>query len=92
MNNILEDLWYGNISPAEHSFAQDSEYAHLLLLVEQNSKKLNATLNPEEKVTFVNFKECSLELSELEERAAFNKGFSLGVRLMLAALSNDSSM
>lgn len=92
MNNILEDLWSGNFSPAEHIFSKDSEYAQLLTLVERNSEKLNATLNAEEKVIFEKYKDCSLELSEMEERAAFSKGFSLGVKLMLTALNEDLSM
>ena len=31
--NILEDLWFGNISPWERPFKKDSAYAELLALV-----------------------------------------------------------
>jgi len=31
--NILEDLWFGNISPWERPFKEDSAYAELLALV-----------------------------------------------------------
>ncbi len=32
--NILEDLWFGNISPWERPFKKDSAYAELLALVD----------------------------------------------------------
>ena len=31
--NILEDLWFGNISPWERPFRKDGAYAELLALV-----------------------------------------------------------
>ncbi len=92
MKRILEDLWYGNLSPAEHLFEKDSEYAHLLSLTANHSDDLHEKLSIEAKSIFEKYQDCSLELSEMEERAAFAKGFSLGVKLMMAALSTDLSV
>ena len=48
--NILEDLWFGNISPWERPFEKDSAYAELLALVVRHQEALLGRLNDEEKV------------------------------------------
>ena len=46
--NILEDLWFGNISPWEREFKKDSPYAELLALVVRHQEDLLSRLNDEE--------------------------------------------
>ena len=46
--NILEDLWFGNISPWERPFKKDSAYAELLALVVRHQEDLLSRLNDEE--------------------------------------------
>ena len=50
--NILEDLWFGNISPWERPFKKDSAYAELLALVVRHQEDLLSRLNDEEKEIF----------------------------------------
>ena len=40
--NILEDLWFGNISPWERPFRKDGAYAELLALVVRHQEDLLA--------------------------------------------------
>ena len=40
MESIIEELYYGNITPAERSFRRTGEYAHILQLVTRNEEKL----------------------------------------------------
>ena len=47
--NILEDLWFGNISPWERPFRKDGAYAELLALVVRHQEDLLSRLNDEEK-------------------------------------------
>ena len=47
--NILEDLWFGNISPWERPFKKDSAYAELLALVIRHQEDLLSRLNDEER-------------------------------------------
>ena len=47
--NILEDLWFGNISPWERPFKKDSAYAELLALVVRHQEDLLSRLNDKEK-------------------------------------------
>ena len=46
--NILEDLWFGNISPWERPFRKDGAYAELLALVVRHQEDLLSRLNDEE--------------------------------------------
>ena len=73
--NILEDLWFGNISPWERPFRKDGAYAELL------------ALNDEEKEIFEKFADCTTEMHDLTEREAFVKGFTIGARIIIEVLA-----
>ena len=85
--NILEDLWFGNISPWERPFKKDSAYAELLALVIRHQEDLNGRLNDEEKEIFEKFSECSTEMHDLTEREAFVKGFTIGARIIIDVMT-----
>ena len=87
--NILEDLWFGNISPWERPFKKDSAYAELLALVIRHQEELNRRLNDEEKEIFEKFSECSNEMHDLTEREAFVKGFTIGARIIIEVLTAE---
>lgn len=81
MRSIIEELYYGNITPAERSFRRTGEYAHILQLVTWNEEKLTETLSEAQKETFEKFKDGTSELSSMTEVTAFTIGFKLGLRL-----------
>ena len=85
--NILEELWFGNISPWERPFKKDSAYAELLALVIRHQEDLNSRLNNEEKEIFEKYSECSNEMHDLTEREAFVKGFTIGAQIIIAVLT-----
>ena len=89
--NILEDLWFGNISPWERPFKKDSAYAELLALVIRHQEDLNGRLNDEEKEIFEKFSECSTEMHDLAEREAFVKGFTIGAQIIIAVLTAEET-
>ena len=41
--NILEELWYGNIEPAEYDIAPSKEYKEILQLISRNEDMLLAS-------------------------------------------------
>jgi len=88
--NILEDLWFGNISPWERPFKKDSAYAELLALVIRHQEDLNGRLNDEEKEIFEKYSECSNEMHDLTEREAFVKGFTIGAQIVIAVMTNTT--
>ena len=85
MESIIEELYYGNITPAERSFCKTGEYAHILQLVTRNEEKLTERLTQAQQETFEKFKDGTSELSSMTEVTAFTIGFKLGLRLTAEA-------
>ena len=81
--NILEDLYYGNISPHERYFNQGSKVEKLVKLICKNEDELNNSLTEKQKETFEKFKDVTSELSCITEREAFTAGFILATRIMM---------
>lgn len=88
--NIIEDLWYGNISPWERPFKQDSPYAELLALVIRHQEDLLGRLNDEEKEIFEKYSDCTSEMHDLTEREAFVKGFTLGAKIIIDVMTRPT--
>ena len=65
---ILEELWYGNISPCERDFKRGSTYSELLGYIVRHEKDLQKRLNDEEKEIFEKFTECTNEMYGIAER------------------------
>lgn len=91
MESIIEELYYGNITPAERSFLRTGEYAHILQLVAQNEEKQAETLTEVQKETFEKFKDGTSELSGVTEVTAFTLGFKLVLRLTAEAFIGGNS-
>ena len=81
--NILEDLYYGNISPHERYIKQGSKVEKLVELICKNEDELNNSLTEKQKETFEKFKDVTSELSCITEREAFTAGFILATRIMM---------
>lgn len=80
---ILEDLYYGNISPHERYIKQGSRVDKLVKLICKNEDELTAGLTEKQKETFEKLKDCTSELSCITEREAFSAGFILATRIMM---------
>ena len=87
--NILEDLWFGNISPWERPFKRDSAYAELLSLVIRHQEDLRSMLKDEETEIFEKFTECTNEMYGIAEREAFVRGFTLGARIIIEVMNTE---
>lgn len=80
--SILEELWYGNISPSEDRDVSDEE-KKLVELMERHQAYLTSNLKENELEAFKKFIECSDEYTSLVECQAFEIGFKLAVRLLI---------
>ena len=89
MESIIQELYYGNITPSEHGYCRTGEYAHILKLVARNEEKLAETLTEAQKETFEKFKDGTAELNGMMEVTAFTIGFKLGLRLTAEALAGS---
>ena len=84
---VLEDLWYGNIRPIETFVDGNMEYKELLRLVSKNREALESELSPKELELLEKYNLSVNEMNSISETAAFQYGFSLGVRLMIESIS-----
>ena len=84
--NILEELWYGNIEPAEYDVSPSKEYKELLQLISRNEDKLLATMTDEQKALFTKYADCVREYQVMAECMLFQNSFRLGARMMLAIM------
>lgn len=89
MNNLLVDLWYGQINPSESSAAHDTEVKNLVRLIEKNQDQLDKVLDADGKKHLDNYSHCYCEYTNLLAEHAFCDGFSLACRLLTKALSAE---
>ena len=84
--NIIEDLYYGNISPCERDKKRGSRMDKLEKLICKNEESLMSTLTEQQKETFERFKDCQSEICDLTARQAFTDGFILATRIMIEVM------
>ena len=84
---VLEELWYDNIDPHEAILRDDKQFKNLLSLMGKNRDKLSETLTEQQKETLEKYDAAVNEMHSITEQAAFQYGFSLGVRLMMESVS-----
>ena len=84
---LLEDLWYGNIDPHESFLIKNRQFRHLLSLMGKNRDKLTDTFTDKQKELLEKYDNTINEMHSITEQAAFQYGFSLGVRLMMESVS-----
>ncbi len=80
---MLEDLWYGNINPHEMFLDNNRPFKHLLSLMGNNRDKLTDTFTDQQKELLEKYDNTINEMHSLTEQAAFQYGFSLGIRLLM---------
>ena len=80
---ILENLWFGNISPVEAEIEKGSEYDKLLRQVVIAEKNMIDNLSEEQKQLLNNYKEAQMKLYCHSESQAFVKGFKLGATIII---------
>ena len=88
MENILEELYYGNINPQDKCFDRDSEYAKFVKIIADNEEKLDAFLRgisaaEKEHKLFSQLMDAHSSILVFSEKERFIEGFQLGARLML---------
>jgi len=88
---VLENLWYGNVSPSVRSLTRGSEVKKQLEALNTNEQIFTAELSVKGQQAFDEYDKLSASISEQSECDAFVKGFRLGARLMLEVLSDEKT-
>ena len=86
---IIEDLYYGRISPYEMSISATPEYQKLKALADRNEDLLRDSLSHEQKELLDKLIETVTDISSISERDMFIAGFRLGVKLMIDVMKDE---
>lgn len=84
----LEDLYYGNIVPVEHSLKQRSTYSEVSGYIDRHQDGLLSTLTGQQKEIFEKLTDCESELCGMNERQAFAEEFKLAARLLIEVMQD----
>jgi len=88
---ILENLWFGNIAPADRRLTRGAEVKKQLENLTANEQIFTAELSVKGQQAFEEYDKLAGEITEQSECDAFGKGFRLGARLMLEVLSDEKT-
>ena len=86
---ILEELWYGNVTPGERYAEKGSRIWNLDRLIQQNKEELEPLLSEKAKEVLKKLWDNQSELNGLNESEVFICGFRLGARIMLEVLDGS---
>ena len=89
MRSILNELWYGNVSPFEQCTRGNKRLKELLKLVARNREDLDGSLTEKQKETLEKFHDCWSEYMSLGEAAIFEYAFKLGMQIAIETLTEE---
>lgn len=84
--SILEELYYGNITPGEQGVELDDQCEKILQHICRHEEALKETLTEKQKELFKKFQDSTMELQCKNELATFITGFKLGAQITAEAL------
>ena len=87
MGNILEEFWYGNISPQEQSKESSRAVKALIKLMGRNRDRLHESMTAEQRETLEKYDDCVNEMYGIIEQEVFKYAFRLGARIMLETMT-----
>ena len=85
MRSILEEFFYGNISPEVQFVEKDSEYGEVMRAICRNEEKLLERLNEEEKALLEAYIDAQMEFNRLTAIRGQLYGYKLGVLMTAEA-------
>ena len=80
MPNILEDLYYGNLSPSHRAIRPDSHVKKLMQKQSDLESKLNGSFTEDQRATFEQYLSITADLLDANCLDSFITGFRLGAR------------
>ena len=86
---IIEDLYFGRISPYEMNISATPEYQKLKALADRNEDLLRESLSDEQREMLEKLIETVADISSISERDMFINGFRLGIKLMIDVMQDE---
>lgn len=90
MDDILSDLYYGEITPIAMEFRRGSEYGKALAEITRLSDEIRKLLGPEHVALMDQLSSAQLQTIDISERERFILGFRLGAKVMISVLTGES--
>ena len=87
MQNIIEELWYGNIGSGSECRETTKEAKEIMKYAGIHHDNLKSTLTDEQKKLLEKFDESDAELTSTNERDIFVYAFRLGARIAIEIMS-----
>ncbi len=87
MENLISELYYGNIRPVEQMGGLTAEAAAIMKRVHENEEKLEANLDEQEKKLLHAIQDDRLDAASIIEEQRFREAFTLGAKLMAEILT-----
>lgn len=87
MKDIIEALFYGRISPAEHSIINNSRYSKAINVVSEKEEQFLKSLVGYDKNLYNEYKLAQIESLSESALGDFKLGFMLGSRFMLSMMT-----
>ena len=79
---IIEELYYGSISPFERAANTSPRARNLRELAKKNNDKMLSMLDQAQKDQLEKCRDVDIEISAMLEQEAFTYGFSFAVKIM----------
>ncbi|MDE6455012.1 MAG: hypothetical protein K2L38_03685 [Dysosmobacter sp.] len=89
MRTVLEDLYYGNITPSEQRMVPGSEMKKAVDRVTGCEKQLMEQLGEAEQETLTKLIRSQHEINSITATENFILGFRLGVRIMAECIDDN---
>ena len=90
MNNILKDLWYGEVSPCERCGIGNTKLNQLIRDIEHTRVTLCNTLTPQQAEQLDALKSMFDQYAAVLCEEAFASGFRLGAQITLVAMETQN--
>ena len=82
-DDVIEELWLGNIAPQENYLKNCKGYEQLAVKVENSFDALAKSLTDKQKELLDEFDEANAEFGCLKQLEAFRYGMKLGMKMMI---------
>jgi len=92
MENILHELYYGNIRPSEGRLPKSPEYKTAIADIEKYESELLSKLNDKGKELYRKLTLAIILRDVIEYEYIFEDAFKLGVKIILACLIEKGDM
>lgn len=89
MRKILEDFYFGNITPSARKMTPNSNLRRAVNNVARCENQLKEQLNETEQAILTELVSAQYEIDSITACESFILGFRLGVRIMAACMDED---